>query len=1025
MADVTLNIRHNADQATSSVKSLSNTMGSFASNSKKAATNGSAAASGFKKIGQACLSAGRSATKGASGLSKFASSIGRIAFYRAIRSAIRHVTDSFKQGLDAAYNWSKQQGGANAKLAAAMDNLSAASGRMKLQLGAAFGGLIVAIEPILIRIINLVTAAADAITRFFAVLNGTGYYKKAAEGFDEVGNSAGGAGKKIKGLLASWDELNVIGKESGGGGGGSSSTDYSGAYEWAEVDDQNAFSELGEIIRNSILNGDWSGAATAITDKLNALIRDIPWGDIGTRIGTYLDGALEFLATAITTFDWNGLGASLAESWNAAIVRVDWANLGTVLSAKFSIVIRSLGSFLENLNFAELADGFSKFAIGFFDGITNAIESVDWKKIGENVKTFLKNVNWSGIADSIMEGIGAALGGLAALIWGLIEEAWDNVVKWWKDVAYEDGQFTISGLLDGIVKALSSIGTWIKEHIFKPIVDGFKKAFGIASPAKEMNEPGKMVGEGILEGFANAFKSIVTWLDENIFTPLVNGIEEGAKAVWAWLETAVSNVGLFFDKVKAALGIGVEYVVAFFKTIVDTITAKADVIKLGAEKIVADVKTAVLQKLKDLVDALNDGPVGKLLKAIGVDLTNASASLGKKIDESKQKSQQLDSAIQDAQATAAKGFDIEANVNQEKVAKFKETLKTPYSAYVKPGIKTEDLNAYKKNVSTNVTQTRNTNVKPILADVSVYEGDVKKKVTNPRSTKVSPYVGGDYNYNSTMAKDVTNPRKTKVSPYVGGDYNYNTTMAKDVTNDRKTKVSPYVGADYKYNDNMAKTVTNARSVKVSPQANVTDNYTKTMNAATANKTPSVTPYANITDTYSKAFSSATANKAPSVTPYANITKDYTDAISSATANKTVDVTASLTNEAEFKKQLKGALSASASIKTTIGNTTSTIGKVSMSEYAQGGWPSVGDLFIANEAGPELVGTIGGSTAVANNDDIVQGIQGGVERANSEQNDLLRQQNSILMQLLNKDLTISPSVGLGQVMARSVALYGRA
>ena len=124
MADVTLNIRHNADQATSSVKSLSNAMGSFASNSKKATSAGTSAANGFKSIGKACLNAGRSATKGASGITKFVSSLKRIAFYRAIRSAIRYVTDSFKQGLDAAYNWSKQQGGANARLAAAMDNRS-------------------------------------------------------------------------------------------------------------------------------------------------------------------------------------------------------------------------------------------------------------------------------------------------------------------------------------------------------------------------------------------------------------------------------------------------------------------------------------------------------------------------------------------------------------------------------------------------------------------------------------------------------------------------------------------------------------------------------------------------------------------------------------------------------------------------------------------------------------------------------------------------------------------------------------
>ena len=141
--------------------------------------------------------------------------------------------------------------------------------------------------------------------------------------------------------------------------------------------------------------------------------------------------------------------------------------------------------------------------------------------------------------------------------------------------------------------------------------------------------------------------------------------------------------------------------------------------------------------------------------------------------------------------------------------------------------------------------------------------------------------------------------------------------------------------------------------------------------------------------------------------------------------KTVNVKANLSNAGEFKKQLQNALKASATIKTTVTGSTKTIGKVSVSEYAQGGWPNIGDLFIANEAGPELVGTIGGSTAVANNDDIVQGIQGGVERANAEQNELLRNIYSGVVKLLEKDLTISPSVALGQVVARSTALYGRA
>jgi len=46
-------------------------------------------------------------------------------------------------------------------------------------------------------------------------------------------------------------------------------------------------------------------------------------------------------------------------------------------------------------------------------------------------------------------------------------------------------------------------------------------------------------------------------------------------------------------------------------------------------------------------------------------------------------------------------------------------------------------------------------------------------------------------------------------------------------------------------------------------------------------------------------------------------------------------------------------------------------------FATGGFPDAGQLFVAREAGPEMVGTIGGRTAVANNDQIVQGISAGV------------------------------------------------
>ena len=57
-----------------------------------------------------------------------------------------------------------------------------------------------------------------------------------------------------------------------------------------------------------------------------------------------------------------------------------------------------------------------------------------------------------------------------------------------------------------------------------------------------------------------------------------------------------------------------------------------------------------------------------------------------------------------------------------------------------------------------------------------------------------------------------------------------------------------------------------------------------------------------------------------------------------------------------------------------------IPKLNVSWYADGGFPSMGSLFFASEAGPELVGTIGRKTAVANNDQIISGIESGVYRA---------------------------------------------
>ena len=68
------------------------------------------------------------------------------------------------------------------------------------------------------------------------------------------------------------------------------------------------------------------------------------------------------------------------------------------------------------------------------------------------------------------------------------------------------------------------------------------------------------------------------------------------------------------------------------------------------------------------------------------------------------------------------------------------------------------------------------------------------------------------------------------------------------------------------------------------------------------------------------------------------------------------------------------------LKGTVTTSADGTASIKFSAYAAGGFPTDGEMFIAREAGPEMVGTIGNRTAVANNDQIVESVSQGVAHA---------------------------------------------
>lgn len=87
-------------------------------------------------------------------------------------------------------------------------------------------------------------------------------------------------------------------------------------------------------------------------------------------------------------------------------------------------------------------------------------------------------------------------------------------------------------------------------------------------------------------------------------------------------------------------------------------------------------------------------------------------------------------------------------------------------------------------------------------------------------------------------------------------------------------------------------------------------------------------------------------------------------------------------------------------------------------FAEGGFPDEGQLFVAREAGAEMVGQIGGHTAVANNDQIVESISAGVAVANDG---VIAAIYALLNALEEKDMSVS--IG-DEVIGRSYDRYNR-
>lgn len=190
------------------------------------------------------------------------SSFARIAKYRFLRAVLKEITEGFKFGFENMYQYAKYVGHS---FAPAVDSAKDALFKMKNSIGAALAPAIQMLIPYLVQAVNWFINLLNIVNQFLSLLRGQSTWTRAtnasASTLDKVKDSAKGASasvKELKGLLADWDELNIIQQETGGGGGGGGRTKadedlskYGLLFEEVDMFDekvQNLFNKFKTII---------------------------------------------------------------------------------------------------------------------------------------------------------------------------------------------------------------------------------------------------------------------------------------------------------------------------------------------------------------------------------------------------------------------------------------------------------------------------------------------------------------------------------------------------------------------------------------------------------------------------------------------------------------------------------------------------------------------------------------------------------------------------------------------------------
>lgn len=348
---------------------------------------------------------------------------------------LKGVVDQAKEGLQNLAQYSNAYGTQFNKSATAMHSSLL---QLKNALATAFEPIVNAVAPYITKFIGYMVSGANAVAQFLSALTGSKTWTKAtynAENYAESLDNAADSAKKLNRELYSFDEIN---KQSDDSSSSKSSNKVQPGNMFTTETVNNQFSNFAKQVKDAWSKADFTGIGKKVGEKLKKELDKINWKSIQSKFNK---GA-KCVATFVNGFiSVKGLDKSIGKT------------IGNMVNTGVS----TANTFFKTTNFTKLGTFIASVA-------NNAIRTTDFGLLGETVANGLKagidtwygfvtTFDFTGLGEKISQSINSFF---ARMNHKEYDGKSGQLLSGWQKLGISLGK-SASGLADTIVTAFKKI----------------------------------------------------------------------------------------------------------------------------------------------------------------------------------------------------------------------------------------------------------------------------------------------------------------------------------------------------------------------------------------------------------------------------------------------------------------------------------------------------------------------------------------------------------------------------------------